>query len=378
MIQNHVRYQKAKRVTVTTAVANLVLTLLKIVFGTIGHSQALVADGLNSFSDLAVDGIVIFATKTSHQAPDQMHPYGHGRIETVFTLGLALLLALVGLGIAADSLYHLLTHTNLGPPHFITAIIALISIMTNEFIFRTNLHVSKQIHSNLLKANAWHHRSDALSSLVVLIGILGAKLGIHFMDTIAAIFVAALILKMAFQLMKSNIQDLIDTSIDLSLRKKIEDEILTIPDVKAAHALRSRLVGNSVFLDAHIEVDPNITVSEGHFIADQVSKHLAQSFPQIADVVVHVDIEPDDFRESSQTLPNRQELTAKLRSLWEALPESHSIQRVNLHYRNDKIDIELVFPFESLCSKDQDLKKKYQESLSTLPYIHSIKFLGEI
>ena len=132
MVSSYIRFQKAKKVTFITAVINFILAIGKIFFGAWGGSQALVADGLNSFSDLAVDGIVLFATKASNQAPDRMHPYGHGRIETIFSLGLAVLLILVGFSIAYDVLYHLFTHTNICNPSWVTVVVAAFSVLASS------------------------------------------------------------------------------------------------------------------------------------------------------------------------------------------------------------------------------------------------------
>ena len=250
MQPNH-RYQQSKRVTLIGAIVNALLGILKVLIGTLGNSHALVADGLHSFSDLLTDGLVIFAAKFGSREADIDHPYGHGRIETAATLALAMLLVLVGAGIIYDAGDHLFIEKSTQSPHYIVLIIALISVIANEWLFRYTLRIAEKIQSNLLKANAWHSRSDAGSSVVVLIGVGGSLLGFTYLDAIAAIIVGLFVIKMGWELGWSSLQELVDTGTDPKTLIKIEKAIHEVPGVKSMHQLRTRSMGGNILVDIH-------------------------------------------------------------------------------------------------------------------------------
>jgi len=359
------RYHKARRVTVIGLLVNLLLGLLKIIFGVIGYSQALIVDGIHSLSDLLTDLLVLMAAKASSRQPDDKHPYGHGRIETFFTIILACLLIVVGLGIVYDVVYHLVVHVRVLHPTGSTLLIALLSVLANEWIFRMTLRVGYAINSNLLVANAWHHRSDAWSSIIVLIGIAGAIIGIPYLDAIAAIIVALLICKMGVKMIWSSVRELIDTAVDDDFLKKIKQEIMQIPGVISIHQLRTRFVGGLIFVDVHVQVDPMISVSEGHFIGEQVPKRLREKFPKISDVMVHVDIGEDESFILNANLPDRHQLQTMLTACCSSLVGYDAIQKIILHYTGDKIGIDLYFPYSILSQIEnpKQLIEQYQEAM---------------
>jgi len=206
--QNNHRYLEIRRVTVIGAVIDLVLGIAKIIFGFFGHSHGLVADGVHSLSDLATDVLVVWAARHGTQEADEEHPYGHERIQTIATVLLGLALIMVGLGIAFNAVNRLVSPETLMAPSNATLAVAFLSIIAKEWIYQFTMRVAHQIQSKLLKANAWHSRSDALSSVVVLIGIGGTMIGVDYLDALAAVAVGAMIIHVGWRLGKDSVHEL--------------------------------------------------------------------------------------------------------------------------------------------------------------------------
>ncbi len=347
-MDNPLRYQQARKVTIIGAIVNLCLGIIKILFGIIGHSQALFADGIHSLSDLITDALVLIAAKMGAQKADNDHPYGHGRIETAAAVALALLLILVGIGIFIDAAAHLFGMLPLQHPTWPVLVVAFISIVANEFIYQYTMHVANKINSNLLRGNAWHSRTDALSSLIVFVGVLGAILGFHHADAIAAMVVSIFIMKMGASIGWSSMRELIDTGVDEQELEKIKQQIRNVTGVRSLHQLRTRSMAGDIFVDVHIQVDSKLSVSEGHYIGDHVRQVLLDNPLSIADVTVHVDPEDDEVNHTSSTLPQREEINALLQQRWQALTEYNYIQRITLHYLSGKIAVEIEYPLEKL------------------------------
>ncbi|KTD09052.1 cation-efflux family protein [Legionella gratiana] len=338
MIQ-HDRYQQAKRVTLLGAVSNALLGIIKLIGGYFFHSHALVADGVHSFSDLITDAMVLLASKYGSLDADASHPYGHQRIETAATLFLALLLIFAGLGIAWDSLYDLLKSTYI-KPDWLSLPVICISIMSNEVLFHYTLYIGKRINSKLITANAWHHRSDAASSVVVLVGLIGSLLGFSALDAVAAILVGFMIIKMGYDYAWNSIKELVDTAVSPELLTQIEQVIKNVDGVEKIHQLRSRSMGENVLIDVHILVSPKISVSEGHYIAQHVHHALTDQIEHVKDVIVHVDPEDDELVCPSLHLPSRKVLLEQL--LNEVPIDFPQILSWNLHYLDGKIGIDIV------------------------------------
>ncbi len=370
---NQQRYQQAKKITLLGIVINAFLGIIKIFFGFIGHSEALIADGLHSFSDLISDFFVLLASKVGSLGPDTAHPYGHKRIETAFSVVLSILLMVVGVGIIYDGIHHVIAAHKVLPSTF-TLIVAIISVVANELLFQATLRVGKRIHSDLLCVNAWHHRGDAFSSLVVLVGIGGSMLGFYYLDAVAAVIVAVMIIKMGIKMLWDNIKELIDTGVDKLILRKIFTEIAEIVGVNSVHQLRTRSIGGDIFVDVHVDVNSHMSVSEGHYISEQVVKQLKENNDRMADVTIHIDCEEESLLALSLALPDRLVLKEALDKCWHHLPAYDRIQKVNLHYLNGKIEVELFFPLEVL-SQDltiQDLIQQYRDAVKTLSYVRSV------
>ena len=339
------------RVTFVAMWTNVFLTLIKISIGIVGQSTALIADGIHSFSDLASDALVLIAIKLGSREADYEHPYGHKRFETLATVILGLGLVLIAGGIAWDGSQRLLHPEMLSIPNIDTLGIAAISILANEWLYHYTKRIGIMTRSKLLLANAWHHRSDAISSVIVLLGIGAVLLGYPFADTVAAMLVALMVGKIGLQLVLESIKELVDTSLSEELVQEIRREIKTTQGVQGIHLLRTRQMSEDAYIDAHIVVDAKISVSEGHVIGDKVRKNLIHKFDDIVDVLVHIDPEDDEFRDNSEDLLSRKKLTRLLeQSLGEDLYEL--IEAINIHYLNDKIELEVIIP-QRLCSETE-------------------------
>lgn len=363
---HHYRYQQTKQVTLLGATKNVFLGALKVIFGIIGKSHALLADGLHSFSDLLTDLLVVFAARFSSQEADANHPYGHQRIETAASMFLALLLILTGLAIGYDALKHLFHTEILQKPDTYVWIVALISILFNEFLFQYTHRIGKKVKSELLIANAWHHRSDAASSLVVLVGILAALLGFHGCDLIAAAIVGVMIIKMGAELAWSSISELVDTGVPTDTLSQIEKTIANTPGVIAIHQLRTRSMGGAIFVDVHVLVNSPLSVSEGHYIAEKVHENLINTFERVEDVTVHVDSEDDATIFDSLKLPSREELLTQLEQQHPAFVWKEHSEQIIIHYLQGKIFLEI---FSDTIELDE---KNIQQLLTNMPVLGNI------
>jgi len=332
------RYLDTKKSTWVSVWVNLVLTVLQIVVGFFGRSQALIADGLHSLSDLIADFLVLYANLKSHRSADVSHPYGHARIETATTFLLGVMLVGLSLGLLWSAVLKLQDPSAIQKVHVATLYIALLTLAGKELLFRYMMAIAKRLRSQMLEANAWHARSDAASSLVVLIGIGGNLLGYRYLDLIAAVLVAFMIAHMGGKMAFQALSELIDTALDEDTVKEIRATIKATPGVLGLHELRTRKMGDSGLVDAHILVDPRISVSEGHHIAERARKRVLDQH-EVVDVLVHIDPEDDDQAKPSAHLPSRAELIAHLEgALQEALP---SPERIVLHYLNGQVEAEL-------------------------------------
>ena len=340
-LQDSQRFHETKKSTWVSVWVNLVLTVLQIVVGYLGRSQALMADGLHSLSDLIADFLVLFANKKSHRDADVSHPYGHARIETAATFLLGVMLIALGIGLLWNAAIKLQDPNAIQAVHVATLYIALLTLVCKELLFRYLIAIAKRLRSQMLVANAWHARSDAASSFVVLIGIGGNLLGMHFLDLIAAILVAFMIARMGSKMAFQALSELIDTALDEAAVNEIRATIKATPGVVGLHELRTRKMGDSGLVDAHILVDPRLSVSEGHHIAERARKRVLEQH-DVMDVLVHIDPEDDLKAKPSAHLPSRAELVALLKTgLQETLPAP---ERIVLHYLDGRVEAELFLP----------------------------------
>ena len=340
---NKQRYVATRNATLIGAVTNLVLAFAQLFGGVFTHSQALLADGAHTLSDLATDFIVLIAAKLASKDADEDHPYGHGRYETVATIVLGIILGLVAIGIAYDAIIRITNPEQLLEPELLGVLFACLAIVAKEALFRYTKQIANKINSPLLHANAWHHRSDAISSLVVLVGIAGTVLlEVKWLDALAALIVAVMIFIMAVNMLTENIAELVDTAIAPEKVKQIQYYIADLDGVNNVHMLRTRQMAGRILADVHIQVDPYISVSEGHHIAENVMQALSEKFPELQDVTVHIDPEDDENANPCQHLPSRNTVVAQLQLHDEisriGLSEQDSLQ---LHYLDGHIHLEI-------------------------------------
>jgi cation diffusion facilitator family transporter len=290
------KYPEARRVTWIGLFINLGLISFKIMAGILGQSEALIADAMHSVSDFVSDTLVLVGLKISERPIDDTHPYGHGRVETIASFLVGLLLGLVGVGIgfkAVNTMIQGVSYT----PKVIALLAALISIVVKEGLYHYTIRVSYRTNFHSLRANAWHHRSDAFSSVATSLGIGGAMLNPKWLilDPLVACLVAVFIAKTSVKITWSAFLELVDTSVNREIRDKIEQVGKTVMGIAGLHKLKTRHVGSEIFVDVHIEVNPQITVTEGHNIATRLKETILQRVDNVAEVTVHVEPEGDSL-----------------------------------------------------------------------------------
>ncbi len=282
------RAAAASRSTWVSVAVNVLLTTVQITVGVLSKSQALVADGLHSLSDLVSDFVVLVANHFSQKDADEDHPYGHQRYETAASLVLGLILLGVGTGMLIAAAQKLQSPDTVPTVHSVALWVAGAALVSKELLFRYMLSVAKRVKSSMLVANAWHARSDAASSLVVGIGIVGNLAGYPILDPIAALIVGFMVCKMGWQFGWDAMHDLMDRAVDEEEQAAIRQTVLQTAGVRAAHDLRTRKMGDMVIVDAHIEVDATLSVEQGHDIAVDVRNRVMQRH-RVLNVMTHVD-----------------------------------------------------------------------------------------
>ncbi len=281
------RRQAAQRSTLVSAVVNVCLSAGQVAAGVVAGSQGLVADGIHSLSDLLSDFVVLLANRHSHKEADDDHQYGHQRYETAASLFLGLSLLAVGIGMVWNAAGKVI-HPSTAPVQWLALYVALGALVAKEALFRYMLAVAERVRSPMLVANAWHARSDAASSLVVALGIVGALAGHPVLDAIGALVVGLLVLKMGWQFGWDALHDLMDRAVSEDEYRQIHEIICSTPGVMGAHDLKTRKMGDMIIVDVHIEVNGNATVREGHEIAFEAASRVKAALP-VLDVMTHLD-----------------------------------------------------------------------------------------
>lgn len=284
-------YQRtANKVSLITIFVNLALSAIKILAGIIAHSQAMISDAIHSASDVFSTVVVIIGIKLASKAPDKQHPYGHERLECVAATILAMVLFITGLGIGMDAAKNIFNgnYNDLKVPGIWALIAAIISIASKEGMFWYTRHYAKKIDSNALMADAWHHRSDAFSSIGALIGIAGARLGFPIMDSIASLVIFIFIAKAAFDIFKDAMDKMVDHSCDEETERHIYDCVMNNRQVLDIDLLQTRIFGNRIYVDVEIQANASYTLEKAHHIAETVHNDIEQNFPRVKHIMVHV------------------------------------------------------------------------------------------
>jgi cation diffusion facilitator family transporter len=361
-----VRHDDTVRVTIVGAVVDFVLALVKIVVGYVAHSQALIADGIHSLSDLVTDGVVLYAAKHAHLEADEEHPYGHGRFETLATVALGMALIGVAVGISVDALFRLIHPETRVVPGVLALVVAGVSVLSKEALYRYTVFVADRHNSPMLRANAWHHRSDALSSVIVLVGVAGSMAGWGFLDAVAAIGVGLMVAKIGWDLAWHSIRELVDTGLDPERVAAIRQSILNVDGVMSLHVLRTRRMAGEALVDVHIQVAPRISVSEGHYISESVRTRVIKEIEEVADVMVHIDPENDEVSPPNTALPLRHELLRQLAQEWQGIDAASRIQDVTLHYLEGRIEVELKLPLAVLGPQPETARDELRQAFDAI------------
>ena len=280
----------ANRVSFITIVGNVILALFKFFAGVWAHSSAMISDAIHSASDVFSTVIVMIGIRVSAKEPDKEHPYGHERMECVAAIILAMVLVITGLGIGAEALKTIFGggYSELKVPGIFALIAAVSSIVSKEAMYWYTRYYAKRIDSGALMADAWHHRSDALSSVGALIGIGGAMLGFPVMDAVASLVIFVFIAKAAYDIFKDAMDKMVDHSCDEETEKQIYDCVMRNEEVRGIDMLHTRVFGNKIYVDVEILVDGSYTLKKAHAIAEEVHDDIEQNFPKVKHVMIHV------------------------------------------------------------------------------------------
>lgn len=290
-----IREKEIYKVTLIGSAVNAVLIVLKFIAGFVGRSSAMVADAVHSLSDFISDVIVLMFVKIAGKPKDKGHDYGHGKFETLATVIIGILLIVAGVGLMINGIETVIRSINgetLERPTMLALIVAVVSILSKEWLYRYTISSGKKLDSQAVIANAWHHRSDAVSSLGTLIGIAGAMfLGDRWriLDPIAAIVVSLLIIKSGYDIVKPCISELLEASLPEDKEKEIEKLVLDVPGIVFVHNLRSRRIGNGIAVDLHAKMDGNLTLSEAHEKATAAEKAIKKAFGENSIINIHME-----------------------------------------------------------------------------------------
>lgn len=280
----------ANHVSMVSIVANLALSILKLLAGLFAHSNAMISDAVHSASDVFSTFVVMIGVKLSSKKADKEHPYGHERMECVAAIVLAMVLFITGLAIGMEVIQTIFSgnYKNIQVPGLLALLAAIISIVVKEIMYWYTRHYAKKIDSSALMADAWHHRSDALSSIGALIGILGARMGYPIMDSVASLIIFLFIVKAAYDIFKDAVDKMVDHSCDEQTEQELCNCVRENKEVLGIDLLQTRIFGNKIYVDVEIEVNENYTLKRAHEIAEQVHEKIEINFPKVKHIMVHV------------------------------------------------------------------------------------------
>ncbi len=289
------RQSEIYKVTIIGSICNFLLLVFKFVAGILGHSAAMIADAVHSLSDFVTDIIVLVFVRISGKPQDKDHDYGHGKYETLATAMIGVILVSVGFGImwnGLTSVWAFLKGETLGEPGILALVAALVSLLVKEILYRYTIWVGKRVDSQSVVANAWHHRSDAFSSVGTAVGIGGAILlgpSWRVLDPLAAVIVSIFIIKVALELIIPTVDELMEKSLPEDVEDEIIKTVLSVPGVSDPHNLRTRKIGNASAVSVHVRMDGNLTVSESHILTRSIEKGIRDLLGPDTFVSIHVE-----------------------------------------------------------------------------------------
>jgi len=364
------------KVTLVGAAANLLLSIIKLLGGIFGNSTAMIADAAHSLSDLLTDAVVLFTHKIGRMPKDEGHPYGHGRAESIGAVMVGAIIIFAGIGLGYET-FQIVASGQFRIPGWIAALSAVLSIVINEGIFRYTLKVGEKIHSPSIIANAWHHRSDAISSIAALIGIVAGFSGYPIMDPVAGAIVGLMIIRVGYVIVAEGISDLMDSALSEDKTEDTRRAIDEIQEVSEFHDLRTRRMGGKVFMDVHILVDPDLTVTEGHKIAESVRHKLIQTMDNIEDVLVHVDAE-DDTEEKPIYKANREELHSIIDPILLSIDEALVKTRLQVHYAKGQTIVDLFVKRKDGKPLSENLIQELSSRLEGLAKVDRVRIYIDV
>ena len=280
----------ANKVSFVTIIGNILLSVMKLIAGFVAHSNAMISDAIHSASDVFSTFVVIIGIKLASKKADKEHPYGHERLECVAAIVLSMVLFITGFGIGTAALKNITSgdYNNIVVPGILALVAAIVSIVSKEAMYWYTRYNAKRIDSSALMADAWHHRSDAFSSIGALIGIAGARLGFPIMDSIASLIIFVFIIKAAYDIFKDAIDKMVDHACDDDTVNQIRECVMKHEDVLGIDMLQTRIFGNKIYVDLEIATDGSYTLSKAHTIAESVHDDIEKSFPKVKHIMVHV------------------------------------------------------------------------------------------
>lgn len=284
---NENRYKELQKISVLSIILNILLTVFKIIIGVLSKSTAVISDAVHTLSDIFTTIAVMIGIKLSSREADTDHPYGHQKIESIISLFLSFILTATAVYLGYFGISTFLDNGKINPS-WPALFITVVSMALKEYMYRFTIKKARQYNSSSLASDAWHHRSDALSSLAVLVGVGGVFLGFDFLEPAATVVMCFIILKVSVDIIKDSVKQLIDYSADNELCRKIENLVLSVKDVKKIDLLKTRISNNVIFVELEIAIESNMTVGEGHHIAQSVHDLLENSIPLIEHCMVHV------------------------------------------------------------------------------------------
>lgn len=286
----------ADRVSAVSIVGNLLLSGFKLIAGVVAHSNAMVSDAVHSASDVFSTVVVIIGIRLAAKDADKEHPYGHERMECVAAIVLAMILFMTGLGVGWEALKNILSghYGDLRAPGLLALVAAVVSIVSKEAMFWYTRFNALRIDSSALMADAWHHRSDAFSSVGALIGIAGARLGFPIMDSVASLVIFVFIVKAAYDIFIDAVNKVVDHACDEETERRVCEQVMENEEVRGIDALHTRIFGNKIYVDLEIALDGDYTLRRAHEIAEEVHDDIERSFPKVKHIMVHVNCAQSD------------------------------------------------------------------------------------
>ena len=363
------RDRVARRVTIVGAIVNILLAALKAVAGVITASASLIADAIHSIGDLASDFVVYIAILLGSREADENHQYGHRRYETLASLIVGLMIIAAGIGLGYEMINRIQDSSSWEVPGQLAMAAAAVSILVKEILYRYTYNAGVKQNHPLMQANAFHHRTDALSSLVVLIGLVATEFGITVGDLAAALVVSFMLARAGLKIVYEALLEVSEAGVDPETYSLMEKTIRETDGVIDMHLLRTKTIGGEIFAESHAQVNPYISVTQGHEIAHRIVERVEAVVPALKELTVHID--PEDDEHDSPELPNCSQLEEMIRNIWSNEYESSELQAVTLHILHSGVEAVLRVSPESEAELES-----ISEQITSLDEVSKVEFVS--